>query len=106
MILEHKNSVVFRLATVFGFSYRMRTDLLVNFLVHKAVTKKILKIFQPNFRRNYVHVSDVVEAFIFAIQNFSLFNNCVINVRVKMIPFVHKFSLRFSKINFGWGFER
>ena len=61
LILKHKNSVVFRLATVFGFSYRMRTDLLVNFLVHKAVTKKILKIFQPNFRRNYVHVSDVVE---------------------------------------------
>ena len=49
LILEHKNSVVFRLATVFGFSYRMRTDLLVNFLVHKAVTKKILKNFSTKF---------------------------------------------------------
>ncbi len=80
LILEHKNSVVFRLATVFGFSYRMRTDLLVNFLVHKAVTKKILKIFQPNFRRNYVHVSDVVEAFIFAIQNFRKMRGNIYNI--------------------------
>tara|TARA_B100001057_G_scaffold472930_1_gene536761 strand:- start:11986 stop:12933 length:948 start_codon:yes stop_codon:yes gene_type:complete len=80
LILEHKNSVVFRLATVFGFSYRMRTDLLVNFLVHKAVTKKILKIFQPNFRRNYVHVSDVVEAFIFAIQNFKKMRGNIYNI--------------------------
>ncbi len=80
LILNHKNSVVFRLATVFGFSYRMRTDLLVNFLVHKAVTKKILEIFQPNFRRNYIHVSDVVEAFIFAIQNFKKMRGNIYNV--------------------------
>ena len=58
----------------------MRTDLLVNFLVHKAVTKKILKIFQPNFRRNYVHVSDVVEAFIFAIQNFRKMRGNIYNI--------------------------
>tara|TARA_B100001027_G_C16220685_1_gene309665 strand:+ start:136 stop:1083 length:948 start_codon:yes stop_codon:yes gene_type:complete len=80
LILKHKNSVVFRLATVFGFSYRMRTDLLVNFLVHKAVTKKILEIFQPNFRRNYIHVNDVVEAFIFAIQKFRYMKGNIYNV--------------------------
>ena len=52
VLLGHMNSVVFRLATVFGYSFRMRTDLLVNFLVKEAVEKKKLNIFEPNFRRN------------------------------------------------------
>ncbi len=71
LILKHKNSVCFRLATVFGISYRMRTDLLVNNFVKTAVKKGELKIFEPKFRRNYIHIRDVVSAFIFAINNFN-----------------------------------
>ena len=68
--MTHNNSVAFRLATVFGFSYRMRTDLLVNNFVERAVKSNKLDIFEPHFRRNYVHILDVVGAFIFAIKNF------------------------------------
>ena len=64
IILKFNNSIVFRLATVFGNSYRMRTDLLVNFLVREATIKNKINIFEPHFRRNYIHVSDVVDAFI------------------------------------------
>lgn len=71
IILSYKNSVCFRLATVFGFSYRMRTDLLVNNFVQKSVTTGKLDLFEPYFRRNYIHISDVVSAFIFAMKNFS-----------------------------------
>jgi nucleoside-diphosphate-sugar epimerase len=71
IILGYKNSVCFRLATVFGFSYRMRTDLLVNNFVQKSVSTGKLDLFEPYFRRNYIHISDVINAFIFAIQNFS-----------------------------------
>jgi nucleoside-diphosphate-sugar epimerase len=79
-ILRHNNSVVFRLATIFGFSYRMRTDLLVNFLVKEAVIKKKIEIFEPHFRRNYIHISDIVDAFIFVINNFQKMRGNIFNV--------------------------
>ena len=77
--MTHKNSVAFRLATVFGFSYRMRTDLLVNNFVKTAVDKK-LSIFEPHFRRNYVHIKDVIGSFIFAIENFGKLKNNIYNL--------------------------
>lgn len=80
IILKFNNSIVFRLATVFGNSYRMRTDLLVNYLVREAILKNKIEIFEPNFRRNYIHVSDVVDAFIFGIHNFSKLKNNIYNV--------------------------
>jgi nucleoside-diphosphate-sugar epimerase len=80
IILNHKNSVVFRLATVFGYSYRMRTDLLVNFLVKEAVKNKKLKIYEPHFRRNYIHISDIVDAFVFTIENFGKMKGNIFNL--------------------------
>ena len=71
IILKHKNSVCFRLATVFGTSFRMRTDLLVNNLTLIAMKERKLTMFEPKFRRNYVHIADVISAFIFTIDNFS-----------------------------------
>ncbi len=79
-VLKHKNSVCFRLATVFGYSYRMRSDLLVNNLVYLSLKEKKLKIFEPHFRRNFIHISDVVEAFVFAIENFSLLKSNIYNL--------------------------
>ena len=80
LVMTHKNSVAFRLATVFGFSYRMRTDLLVNNFVERAVKSNKLDIFEPHFRRNYVHILDVVGAFIFAIKNFKKLKGNVFNL--------------------------
>jgi len=80
IVMQHKNSVAFRLATVFGFSYRMRTDLLVNNFVERAVKTKKLDIFEPHFRRNYVHIRDVVKAMLFAIKNFDKLKNNIFNL--------------------------
>ena len=79
-ILKHRNSVCFRLATVFGYSYRMRTDLLVNNFVYKSAKTKSLQIFEPNFRRNFIHVSDVVDGIIFTINNFSKMRGNIYNL--------------------------
>ena len=79
-ILKTKNYVCFRLATVFGQSYRMRSDLLVNNFVFNAVKSKKLTIFEPHFRRNFIHVKDVVNAVIFTIKNFSKLRSNVYNL--------------------------
>ena len=71
---------LFRLATVFGYSYRMRTDLIVNNFVETAIKKQKLEIFEPNFRRNFIHIKDVAEAFLFAINNFNKLKNNVYNL--------------------------
>ena len=80
IVMQHNNFVAFRLATIFGYSYRMRTDLIVNNFVEKAVKTKRLDIFEPKFRRNFVHIKDVVKAFIFAIENFKKVRNNIFNL--------------------------
>ena len=75
-----KNYVCFRLATVFGHSYRMRSDLLVNNFVFTALKKKKLTLFEPHFRRNFIHVRDVANAIIFTMKNFNKLKNNVYNL--------------------------
>ena len=75
-----KNHVCFRLATVFGYSYRMRSDLLVNFFVNESLKKKRIEIFEPHFRRNFIHVRDVVNGIVFAINNFKRLNKNTFNL--------------------------
>ncbi len=80
IVSKHSNHVSFRLATVFGYSYRMRTDLIVNNFVDTAIKNRKLEIFEPHFRRNFIHIKDVVEAFLFAIKNFPRLRNNVYNL--------------------------
>ena len=75
-----KNYVCFRLATVFGQSYRMRSDLLVNNFVNTTIKKKKLTLFEPHFRRNFIHVRDVVNAIVFTMKNFNKLKNDVYNL--------------------------
>ena len=80
IIMERENSISFRLATVFGVSDRMRVDLLVNNFTYIAYTEKFLKLFEPHFRRNYIHLNDVVEGFVFGIKNFDLLKSEIYNL--------------------------
>jgi nucleoside-diphosphate-sugar epimerase len=79
-VMQFSNSISFRLATVFGASYRMRTDLLLNFFVYNAVKHKLITVFEPKFRRNFIHVRDVTKGIIFAINNFYKMRSNVYNL--------------------------
>ncbi len=80
IIMNRENSVSFRLATVFGVSERMRVDLLVNNFTYTAVKKRYLKLYEPHFRRNYIHISDVVKGINYAINNFENLKNNIYNL--------------------------
>ena len=69
-VLASGNAVAFRFATLFGASARMRTDLLVNDFVYRAVFDRTLVVFEGTFMRNYLHVRDAANAFLFAIDHF------------------------------------
>jgi nucleoside-diphosphate-sugar epimerase len=79
-LLEHENSTSFRLATVFGISPRMRLDLLVNNFTFRAITDGFVIVFEGHFKRNYIHILDVVQAFNLAIEKKEQFKGEIFNV--------------------------
>ena len=79
-VLNSGNGIAMRLATVFGMSYRMRMDLLVNDFVYKALTDSYLVLFESHFTRNYIHVRDIANTFLFMIENYQECNNNAFNV--------------------------
>jgi len=79
-ILDSGNGIALRLATVFGMSYRMRMDLLVQDFVYKAVTDGYLVLFESHYIRNYIHVRDIANTFLFMIENYEKCNNNAFNV--------------------------
>lgn len=74
------DAIIFRLATVFGVSPRMRTDLLVNDFTYKAITDKYIVVFEKNFKRNFIHIKDVASAFLFMLENYDKYKYEVFNV--------------------------
>lgn len=79
-LLAAGNAVTFRLATVFGASPRMRMDLLVNDFVYRALVDRTAVLFEPHFKRNYIHVRDVARAFMHAMEHFEAMKNEPYNV--------------------------
>ena len=52
--------IIFRFATLFGVSPRMRFDLIVNQFTLEAYNKGTLKIFEKNVSRSFLHLRDTV----------------------------------------------
>lgn len=80
LLLNETDAIVFRLATVFGVSPRMRTDLLVNDFVYKSITDKYIVVFEKNFKRNFIHIRDVANVFMFMLDRYEQYKGQVFNV--------------------------
>ena len=109
-VLNAPNSIVLRLATVFGMSPRMRIDLLVNHFVYAAVTDRYLVIFEKDFKRNYIHIRDVADCFLHCIDKAEAMKGRPYNVGLddanlskaelatKIQSYVSEFYVHFSDI--------
>jgi len=76
---EADNVISLRFATVFGFSPKMRMDLMVNDFTYKAVKEKVLVLFDSFAKRTFIHVEDAAEAYIFAMNNFDKMKGGIYN---------------------------
>lgn len=80
LLRERTDAIIFRLATVFGVSPRMRTDLLVNDFTYKAITDKYITVFEKTFKRNFIHIQDVASVFSFMLNRYHNYKGQVFNV--------------------------
>jgi nucleoside-diphosphate-sugar epimerase len=69
-VLDAGNTMSFRFATVFGASPRMRTDLLVNDFVQRALRDGAVVLYEAHAKRNYLHVRDAARAFLHGLKNY------------------------------------
>ena len=109
-LLETSNTITLRLATVFGMSPRMRLDLLVNHFTYAAVTDGYVVIFEKDFKRNYIHVRDVADCFLYCIENAKAMSGSPYNLgldsanlskeelALKIQEYIPSFYLHFSEI--------
>ena len=79
-LLGASETVVFRLATVFGAAPRMRLDLLVNDFVYRAVRDRYVVVYEPHAQRNYIHVRDVCRAFLHTLEQWPRMRGEIYNV--------------------------
>ena len=78
--LNRENTVSLRFATIFGVSPKMRHDLILNDFVKKAVNERNIVLFDQHSLRSFIHIDDVMDAYLLTIKNFNKMKQNIYNV--------------------------
>jgi nucleoside-diphosphate-sugar epimerase len=103
-LMKKKNAISLRLATVFGMSPRMRTDLLINDFVFRAFFDGHVVLYESFFKRNYIHIRDVSRAFLHCLNKFdqmkgNIFNVGLSNANLSKQQLCEQIKLKLPKFN-------
>lgn len=79
-IMQRKNSVALRFATIFGISPKMRIDLLVNDFTYKAVNDRSIVLFESKSKRTFLHLLDAINAYVFTLDNLDKMRGQIYNI--------------------------
>ncbi len=77
--LEKENSIALRFATVFGFSPKMRIDLMVNDFAYKAVKEGVLVLFDSFAKRTFMHIEDTARVYLFTLDRLDQMKGGIYN---------------------------
>lgn len=77
--MEKENAVALRFATIFGFSPKMRIDLMVNDFTYKAVKEGVLVLFDSFAKRTFMHVEDAADCYIMTMEKFKQMKGNIYN---------------------------
>jgi len=77
---EKGGCIIFRFATGFGISPRLRLDVLPNDFSYRAVHEKALVVYEKDAKRTFIHVRDMARAFVHALRNRDAMVGNVYNV--------------------------
>ena len=80
LLMERENTIAYRFATAFGVSPRFRLDLLINDFSYKCIKDGYLVVYEKNYMRTFIHVSDIAKCFVFGIDNMDKMMGNVFNV--------------------------
>ncbi len=87
IVKNAKNFIIYRFATAFGISPRLRLDLLINDFAYRAVKDKTIIVYEKEFMRTFLHVRDIARSIIHGIENFSTMNREIYNVGDESLNF-------------------
>lgn len=80
IVFGKPNTLTYRFSTLYGLSYKNRVNLLLNNLAFDAIHRGVLEIYQPDFKRSFVHVRDTIEAIAHGVKHHDSFRHNMYNV--------------------------
>lgn len=101
-LMDSGNVVVYRFATAFGLSPRMRLDLMVNDFTFQAVKNGSLLVYERWYKRTFIHVKDMAKSLVFALENFAQMANNIFNVGNESLNYTKEEIVRIiqKKVNY------
>jgi nucleoside-diphosphate-sugar epimerase len=79
-LLDKPDVVTYRFTTVFGLSPRPRLDLMPNDFMWRAIHGGALVIFESEFQRSFLHITDVARCILFTLEHFDEMKGRAFNV--------------------------